>query len=254
MPAVGQGEGKLCPRPATAGDLAIRSRYFRSKMSLLSGSHPQNITLATPMSCPISNFAKGSLVDSISSEVYGYLTMPPELPYSCEMSWNQEAICPPGLVVLDRMTGNESGNASAGATRPDQSAASADTSWSCHIVVALKGPFRPSLVGQADQTTGPVSRDTTDRSATGTRASNPKKTTCRLGLAIERCPSANSVAPTAVQVPIPSTVAESSPPTQNTRQRPRLSIPRSPTGSAYVSCCRSPQPRPQNETLGRPYG
>ena len=62
MPAVGQGEGKLCPRPATAGDLAIRSRYFRSKMSLLSGSHPQNITFATPMSCPISNFAKGSVV------------------------------------------------------------------------------------------------------------------------------------------------------------------------------------------------
>ena len=60
MPAVGQGEGKLCPRTATAGDLAIRSRYFRSKMSLLSGSHPQNITFATPMSCPIPNFAKGS--------------------------------------------------------------------------------------------------------------------------------------------------------------------------------------------------
>ena len=29
-------------------------------MSLLSGSHPQNITFATPMSCPISNVAKGS--------------------------------------------------------------------------------------------------------------------------------------------------------------------------------------------------
>ena len=60
MPTVGQGEGKLCPRPATAGDLAIRSRYFRSKVSLLSGSHPQNITFATPMSYSISNFAKGS--------------------------------------------------------------------------------------------------------------------------------------------------------------------------------------------------
>ena len=60
MPAVGQGQHKLRLRQATAGDLAIRSRYFRSKMSLLSGSHPQNITLATPMSCPISNFAKGS--------------------------------------------------------------------------------------------------------------------------------------------------------------------------------------------------
>ena len=61
MPAVGQGEGKLRSRPATAGDLAIRSRYFRSKVSLLSGSHPQNITFATPMSCPILNFAKGSM-------------------------------------------------------------------------------------------------------------------------------------------------------------------------------------------------
>jgi hypothetical protein len=29
-------------------------------MSLLSGSHPQNITFATPMSYSISNFAKGS--------------------------------------------------------------------------------------------------------------------------------------------------------------------------------------------------
>ena len=61
MPAVGQGEGKLCPRLATAGDLAIRSRYFRSKVSLLLGSHQQNITFVTPMSCPIPNFAKGSL-------------------------------------------------------------------------------------------------------------------------------------------------------------------------------------------------
>ena len=65
MPAVGQGEGKLRSRPATAGDLAIRSRYFRSKVSLLSGSHPQNITFATPMSCPILNFAKGSFVFSV---------------------------------------------------------------------------------------------------------------------------------------------------------------------------------------------
>ena len=64
MPAVGQGEGKLRSRPATVGDLAIRSRYFRSKVSLLSGSHQQNITFATPMSCPIPNFAKGSLFHS----------------------------------------------------------------------------------------------------------------------------------------------------------------------------------------------
>ena len=60
MPAVGQGQGKLRSGPATAGDLTIRSRYFRSKVSLLSGSHQQNITFATPMSCPIPNFSKGS--------------------------------------------------------------------------------------------------------------------------------------------------------------------------------------------------
>ena len=60
MPAVEQGEGKLFPRPATAGDLAIRSRYFRSKVSLLSGSHEWHITLASKMSCSIANFAKGS--------------------------------------------------------------------------------------------------------------------------------------------------------------------------------------------------
>ncbi len=60
MPAVGQGQGKLRSRPATAGDLTIRSRYFRSKVSLLSGSHQQNITFATPMSCSIPNFSKGS--------------------------------------------------------------------------------------------------------------------------------------------------------------------------------------------------
>ena len=60
MPAVGQGQGKLRSRPATAGDLAIRSRYFRSKVSLLSGSHEWHITLASKMSCSIANFAKGS--------------------------------------------------------------------------------------------------------------------------------------------------------------------------------------------------
>ena len=132
-------------------------------------------------------------------------------------------------------------------------APSGDARWICHIVVALKEPFRPSLVGQADQTTGPVSRYTTDRSATGTRASNPKKRTCRLGLSRERSPQANSVARADVRVPTPSTVAESSPLKQNTRKCPRLSIPRSPTGSTYVSCCRSPQPQPQIEILGRPY-
>ncbi len=132
-------------------------------------------------------------------------------------------------------------------------APSGDAQWICHIVVALKEPFRPSLVGQADQTTGPVSRYTTDRSATGTRASNPKKRTCRLGLSRERSPQANSVARADVRVPTPSTVAESSPLKQNTRKCPRLSIPRSPTGSTYVSCCRSPQPQPQIEILGRPY-
>ena len=61
-PPAGQGQRKLRLRQATAGDPAIRSRYFRSKMSLLSGSHPQNITFATPMSCPIPNFAKGSSI------------------------------------------------------------------------------------------------------------------------------------------------------------------------------------------------
>ena len=61
MPAVGQGQRKLRSRPATAGDLAIRSRYFRSKVSLLSGSHEWHITLASKMSCSIANFAKGSL-------------------------------------------------------------------------------------------------------------------------------------------------------------------------------------------------
>ena len=69
MPAVGQEEGKLRSRPATAGDLAIRSRYFRSKVSLLLGSHQQNITFATSMSCPISNFAKGSSLYDFSNLV-----------------------------------------------------------------------------------------------------------------------------------------------------------------------------------------
>ena len=61
MPAVGQGEGKLCPRTATACDPALRSGHFRSKVSLLSGSHERNIMLASKMSCSTANFAKGSL-------------------------------------------------------------------------------------------------------------------------------------------------------------------------------------------------
>ena len=59
-PPVGQGEGKLCPRPATACDPAFRSGHFRLKVSLLSGNHGQNITLASKMSCATTNFAKGS--------------------------------------------------------------------------------------------------------------------------------------------------------------------------------------------------
>ena len=60
MPAVGQGEGKLCPRTATACDPALRSGHFRLKVSLLSGNHKRNITLASKMSCSTANFAKGS--------------------------------------------------------------------------------------------------------------------------------------------------------------------------------------------------
>ena len=61
MPAVGQGEGKLCPRTATACDPALRSGHFRLKVSLLSGNHKRNITLASKMSCSTANFAKGSV-------------------------------------------------------------------------------------------------------------------------------------------------------------------------------------------------
>ena len=62
MPAVGQGEGKLCPRTATACDPALRSGHFRLKVSLLSGNHKRNITLASKMSCSTANFAKGSIM------------------------------------------------------------------------------------------------------------------------------------------------------------------------------------------------
>ena len=59
-PPAGQERGKLCLRPATACDPALRSGYFCSKVSLLSGNHGQNITLVSKMSCPTTNFAKGS--------------------------------------------------------------------------------------------------------------------------------------------------------------------------------------------------
>ena len=59
-PPVGQGRSKLCLRPATVCDPAFRSGHFRSKVSLLSGNHGQNITLASKMSCPTTNFAKDS--------------------------------------------------------------------------------------------------------------------------------------------------------------------------------------------------
>ena len=61
-PPVGPGPGKLCLRSATACDPAFRSGYFRSKVSLLSGNHKRNITLASKMSCATANFAKGSFV------------------------------------------------------------------------------------------------------------------------------------------------------------------------------------------------
>ncbi len=60
-PPLGQGPAKLCLRQATACDPAFRSGHFRLKVPLLSGSHKRNITLASKMSCPITNFAKGSL-------------------------------------------------------------------------------------------------------------------------------------------------------------------------------------------------
>ena len=59
-PPAGQGRAKLCLRQATACDPAFRSGHFRLKVSLLSGNHKRNITLASKMSCPTTNFAKGS--------------------------------------------------------------------------------------------------------------------------------------------------------------------------------------------------
>ena len=59
-PPAGQGRAKLCLRQATACDPAFRSGHFRLKVSLLSGSHEQNITFATKMSCSTANFSKGS--------------------------------------------------------------------------------------------------------------------------------------------------------------------------------------------------
>ena len=60
-PPLGQGPAKLRLRPATACSATFRSRHFHSKVSLLSGSHEQNITFATKMSCSTANFAKGSI-------------------------------------------------------------------------------------------------------------------------------------------------------------------------------------------------
>ena len=57
-PASGQGEGKLCPRSATACDPVFRSTYFHSKRSSPSGNHGRNITIATKMLCLTTNFAK----------------------------------------------------------------------------------------------------------------------------------------------------------------------------------------------------
>ena len=65
-PPLGQGPAKLCLRPATACDPAFRSGHFRSKVSLLSGNHGQNITLASKLSSPTTNFAKGSSRQIIS--------------------------------------------------------------------------------------------------------------------------------------------------------------------------------------------
>ena len=59
-PPAGQGRAKLCLRQATACDPAFGSGYFRLKESLLSGNHKRNITLASKMSSPTTNFAKGS--------------------------------------------------------------------------------------------------------------------------------------------------------------------------------------------------
>ena len=68
-PPAGQGQRKLCLCPATACDPAFRSRHFYSKVSLLSGSHEQNIMFATRMSCPTTNFAKGPRFKLNSSPV-----------------------------------------------------------------------------------------------------------------------------------------------------------------------------------------
>ena len=102
MPAVGQGQGKLRLRPATACDLAFRSGHFRSKVPLLSGSHEWHITLASKMSCSTANFAKGS-------DVTGLYHSPEALarkdalagtgcgrdaraPRQCRMRWGVEAL------------------------------------------------------------------------------------------------------------------------------------------------------------------
>ena len=73
-PPLGQGPAKLCLRPATACDPAFRSGHFRLKVPLLSGSHGQNITLASKMSCPTTNFAKGSNKNLITHKFQPQLT------------------------------------------------------------------------------------------------------------------------------------------------------------------------------------
>ena len=57
-PPAGQGPAKLCLRPATVCDPAFRSGHFRLKVSLLSGNHKRNITLASNNVMPHYEFCK----------------------------------------------------------------------------------------------------------------------------------------------------------------------------------------------------
>ena len=68
-PPAGQGPAKLCLRPATACDPAFGSGHFRLKVSLLSGNHKRNITLASKMSYSTTNFAKGSVGNKLRAEM-----------------------------------------------------------------------------------------------------------------------------------------------------------------------------------------
>ena len=78
-PPAGQERGKLCLRPATACDPALRSGHFRSKVSLLSGNHGRNITLASKMTCPTTNFAKGSIDIEYGKSIQDLLQSAPPL-------------------------------------------------------------------------------------------------------------------------------------------------------------------------------